>query len=331
MPCRGQRQVLLEITSEPEIVLQPDEKIGWMSKSVAFQKSIEDKLFFCGESSSGQWRIAVADLNKGVSTEPRLVEIRSERKFTESITPNAVRTPDGLMMAFAGRRAANESRRIFIATAEALDGPWKVEGRPYVPREAWEGRNIDLGPGNMVENGAVLFFYSSAYPRFRQVALTFLRKPHLPSRQNLMRYEKRRIGILRVNTKEPHDLGGGREPLPLNCIRGTPCESVFCPGYADVNKVHLLFTACSNYSKGYPFEQSIGVVESASSPSTWSENQSIRTIVGSGDLPPPFSSHPAFDTPDPVPLGNDTLTLYFSAMPRDLQRWSIMACELKVS
>ena len=322
---------MLEITSSPETVLQPDEKIGWMSRSAAFQKVVQDKIFFCGESLSGQWHIAVADFDEGVPSEPRLVEIKSEWRFAETITPNAIKTSDGFVLAFAGRRASNESRRVFVARSSTLDGPWEVEGRPYTPSEAWEGRNVDLGPGNMLENDSMMFFYSSAYPRFRQVARSFLRRPHFPSEQNFMRYEKRRIGILKVSANEPRVISGRREPIPLNCPPGTPFESVFCPGYTVLDKLHLFFMACSNYSMGYPFEQLIGVVESDSSPANWRTTQEIRAAITSGDLPPPLSSHTAFDTPDPVPLGQDRVMLYFSAMSRDLQRWSIMACELKAT
>jgi len=321
---------LLEITSNPEPILRPDEKVGWMSKSVAFQKVVQDRIFFSGESSSGQWRVAVADF-KGVPTEPRLVEIKSDWRFAETITPNVVRTIDGFMLAFAGRRTGSESRRVFVATSDTLDGPWEVEGRPYTPHEAWEGRNIDLGPGNMIDDSSALFFYSSAFPRFRQAALAFLREPHVPRQQNIMRYEKRRIGILKVSTGGPPEISGRRDPIPVHCISGTPFESVFCPGYAVVDGRNLLFMACSNYSKGYPFEQLIGVVESEITPTRWSSAQEIRALITSKDLPPLYSSHPALDSPDPVPVGQGRLALYFSAMSRDHQRWSIMACELRAS
>ena len=270
----------------------------------------------------------MADASKGVITEPRLVELKADWTFHETTTPNVAKTSDGFIMAFAGRRGRYDNRRLFIAKSDTLDGPWEVSAQSYSPSNPWEGRNIDLGPGNITEGNSILFFYSSAYPRLSQIATAFLRRPHIPSESNLMRYEKRRIGILRVGIREPRTINGSACPLPLKCIPGTSFESVFCPGYTTIDDHHLFFVVGSNYSLGYPFEQSIGVVESQSSPTAWDTEQEIRSIITSKDLPPPFSDHPAFDTPDVVPTGGSTLKLHFSVMSRGIDRWSIMACDL---
>ena len=233
-------------------------------------------------------------------------------------------------MMFAGRNAGTSVRRIFIAVSDSLDGPWEVKNHSYPPMWPWEGRAIDLGPGNIVDDGVAFFFYSGAFPSLQQIVAQFPRKPHLPTTVNLMRYVKRRIGILRVGLREPNLIGSSRQPLPLKCTPGTPYESVFCPGYAILNNRHLLFTACSNYSRGYPYEQLVGVVEDKSTPREWFREKKISPVVTSKELPPPFSYQSAFDSPDPVPMGGNKLKLYFSAMNREVGSWSIMACDIAV-
>jgi glycosyltransferase involved in cell wall biosynthesis len=323
-------QSKVTLTSSPEVVLKPVESVEWMSKSVAFQKMVENRLFFSVESLAGRWRIAMAELRGGVFAEPRLVELKSDRRFTEMTTPNVVKTSDGYIMAFAGRQGKYENRRLFIAVSDTLDGPWEVKDQSYSPSASWEGRSIDLGPGNLVEDGNVLFFYSSTASRLRQLVAAFPRRPHLPTRLNLKRYEKRGIGILKVSVNGPHILQGSKVPLPLALVSGTPFEAVFCPGYAVINERHLLFMACSNYSRGFPFEQLIGVVESDLDPTEWKTKQEIRPLVTSKNLPAPFSSHSAFDTPDPVLTGGGAMRLYFSAMSRDVGSWSILACDASI-
>src|SRR5713101_8428450 len=106
---------MLTITSNPKVVFQPTESIEWMSKSVAFQKIVQDKLFFSAESMTGRSRIAMADLLGDVPVEPRLVTLKSDLTFWHTSTPNVVKTPEGFMMAFAGRRRRYENRRLFIA------------------------------------------------------------------------------------------------------------------------------------------------------------------------------------------------------------------------
>ena len=323
-------QPVVKITSNPEVVLEPVESVEWMSKSVAFQKMVENKLFFSAESLAGRWRLAMADLRGGALAEPRLVELKSDWKFSEMTTPNVVRTSDGYIMAFAGRNRKFQSRRLFLAVSDTLDGPWQVEDQTHSPSTPWEGRAIDLGPGSLVKDGNVLFFYSSTASRLRQLMAAFARSPSFPTRSNLKRYENRRIGILKVSANEPHIMRGSDRPLPLTRAPKTPFESVYCPGYAVINNRHLLFVACSNYSRGFPFEQLIGVVESDLAPTEWKAKQEIRPLVKPEDLPAPFSSHSAFDTPDPVPTAGGALKLYFSAMSRDVGSWSILACDASI-
>jgi L-malate glycosyltransferase len=323
-------QPLVTLTSNPEVVLRRVESVEWMSKSVAFQKMVENKLFFSAESLAGRWRLAVADLRGGAIVEPRLVELKSKRKFNEMTTPNVVKTTDGYMMAFAGRFGKYDNRRLFIAVSDTLDGPWDVEDQSHSPSAPWEGRSIDLGPGNLVKDGNVLFFYSSTASQLRQIMGAFARTPHFPTRTNLKRYEERGVGVLEVSVNEPHTMHGSVTPLPLERIPGTPFEAVYCPGYTVINNRHLFFVACSNYSRGFPFEQLIGVVESDLAPTEWKTKHEIRPLITSKNLPAPFSSHSAFDTPDPVPTAGGALKLYFSAMSRDVGSWSILACDASI-
>lgn len=319
---------MLTLASKATAVFQPDERVEWMSKSVAFQKVIEDRMFFSGESSKGRWNIGVADCRGGAFEEPRLVDLKADGSFYETIAPSVVRAPDRYVLVFAGQRHRLDGRRIFMGTSRTLDGPWEVQGLTYSPSRSWEGRAIDLGPGSFMEDGEAMFFYSSSFPSVRQIAAGFARAPHIPTPLNLMRYERRGIGILRVRVTEPHALQGSESPLRLIHASGPPPESVFCPGYVALGRRHLFFAACSNYSHGYPFEQWIGVVESDGPPSKWSGAREIRPIVASESLPPQYAKSAALDSPDPVRVGGGGLRLYFSAMSRDVGRWSIMACDI---
>ncbi|HKT21154.1 MAG TPA: hypothetical protein VJR06_00830, partial [Nitrososphaerales archaeon] len=304
------RHKLIELASKPEVVFQPSEGHEWMSRSVAFHKLVEDRLFFSAKSALGRWQIGVADVDHIVKN-PKKVELVGEGgQFFEAMTPNVVRTPDRFIMAFAGKKSRFDRRGIFLAVSDDLVGPFEVTGQSYLPNRPWEGRSIDLGPGNLTNGERVLFFYSSAFPRFRQVASGFLRSPFIPTPMNMMRYEERRIGILEVDGREPFSMKGSSNPLPLECTPGALSESVFCPGYAVVDRIHMLFMACSNYSRGFPFEQSIGVAESDRPPTEWEARQPIRPLITSKDLPAPFSHQAALDAPDAVVNSEGSVRLY---------------------
>lgn len=327
-PSPGGGGAMPALASRARVVFRPDERKDWMAKSVAFQKVVEDRLFFTGESLSRRWQMGVAESRRGAFREPRKVELVGGGEFFETIAPSVLKASDRYVLVFAGRRRRLDNRKIFLATAKTLDGPWVVEEASYSSRKAWEGRAIDLGPGSFLEDGSALFFYSTAFPRVRQIAASFARSPHLPTLSNLMRYEKRGIGILRVSARAPYTLKGSDAPLPLSCASGPTPDSVFCPGYAALGGRHFFFMACSDYSRGFPFDQWIGVVESDSPPSKWDSGQKIRPIITSEHLPPQFAKCSAFDSPDPVHLGGGVLRVYFSAMSRKKGRWNILSCDV---
>jgi hypothetical protein len=322
---------MLKRISPLQVVAQPAKDIDWMANSVAFQKVVGDRLFFSARSSRGRWTLGSGKVSSGVLTDPKPLEFQGGFTLAESLTPNVLRIEDGFIMAFAGRRNKSDNRTLFVLHSSSIDGPWIPSDQTYAPRYSWEGRNIDLGPGNYIQDRTAYLFYSSAYPRFRSIAAALLGSPRIPTRSNLMRFEKRRIGLLRVDSRSLQIIGGSRDPLPLGTHRDTPFETAFCPGYLQMGNRHLLFVAGSNYSKGYPFEQAIGVAEGTLPPHEWDKPLPMNPVIGSGDFANTFRPDMAFDTPDPVFIDDRTLMLYFSAMSRSGGVWQILGCKLALA
>jgi hypothetical protein len=321
---------LLNKISSVENVLAPSKDTDWMSKSVAFQKFVDGWLFFSAESSAGEWRIAKGRLTGDRLEDCGLLEFDRDLKFRHVLTPSVMKTDGGYVMAFAVESGKFPTRRLLFATAETLKDPWRLSGTGYSPRFRWEGRRIDLGPGSFVYNGDCYFFYSSVYPRYSELALKLLRSPTVPSNNNLRRFVRRRIGMLKLNLGTMEASPADSEPLLFDCSDRKKCESVFCPGYVKLDGTHLLFVATSNYSMGYPFQQGLFCCESPQAPLQWDGVMPLVEILGDKDLPAGYGSPASFDTPDPVPLGGRVMDLYFSAAPRASSSWSIFKCKIEL-
>ena len=301
-----------------------------MAKSVGWQKVIRDRLFFSARSTAGRWMLGTGKSSNGYLEDPHPVEINHRHGFSTSVTPNLIETENGFLMLFAGRKGRFETLRLFMARSSSLDGPWELSDQIYASNKRWEGRNIDLGPGNYREGAFAYFFYSSAYPRLRTLIGSMLKAPRIPNSANLMRFEKRRIGVLSLDPANLKFVASSEEPLPLKSEHGTVSESVFCPGYLRMADRHILFVTASNYSMGFPFEQIIGSVDSELPPHKWRELKSISPLLTSKDLSGTLSSRTAFDTPDPIPVNGNTAILYFSAMSRDDDEWCVLKCKLMI-
>jgi hypothetical protein len=322
---------LLTSVSEVKVILQPREEIEWMSKSVAFQKIVRDRLFFSAKSAADKWTLASCRIDDQGLEDLKQVEIGPNANFVESLTPSILELRDGgFIMAFAGRRNRSDNRRLFMAQSKSLEGPWMLTDQIYTPRKEWEGRNIDLGPGSYIWNNIGYLFFSSAYPSIRTIAKSLLKSPVIPTRTKLMRFEKRCIGMLQLELQTQKIIGSSDSPLPLRSIHGEPFESVFCPGYLTMGSRHFLFVTGSNYSKGFPFDQVIGVAESTKPPHEWDSPVRISQLLGSKDLPENLSVHTAFDTPDAILLDEAHVNLYFSAMSRENNKWHILSCDLRM-
>jgi hypothetical protein len=316
--------------SDVEVVLRPDQSRHWMSKSVAFQKLIEDRLFFSAQAENGKWTIAVSRISNGRPFDSTSVRLEHQREFSECITPALMRVPGGYIMAFAGRTSVVSARKIFLAKSTSLDGPWIVTESCYSPNKPWEGRSIDLGPGTFQDERYGYVFYSCAGPTWRSQVFAWARSPCMPTRSSLMRFARRRIGILRINLRTLGIEAFLENPLPLNADEGSISESVFCPGYANIDRLHLLATAASRYSDGPPFTQAICIAYSELAPHFWTEKIPTQVLISSADLPGVLSRKSAFDTPDLVPVGRGLLEIYFSAMSRDIGQWHILRCTVKI-
>jgi hypothetical protein len=238
-----------------------------------------------------------------------------------SITPAVVRISNRYYMFFAGGRRSTLfprlSRRTRIGVAYADDpcGPWTVTGVIASPEFGWEGLSIDLGPSVVsLGEGEILAYYSNS---LNSLPLSLLGTKY-------MKYLLRRIGILKIKIRSPssiivHRYGGN--PLQLNGPRGSPSESVFCPGHFVLRNTHFLVPTMGTYSVGFPFHQYIGLA-SGSSPYFAEASATSVLIDGPAEKNGVLNSRGevAFDTPCPV-VRKDKIRVYYSAMDRHDAIW----------
>ncbi|MDH5459798.1 MAG: family 43 glycosylhydrolase, partial [Candidatus Bathyarchaeota archaeon] len=176
----------------------------------------------------------------------------------ETLTPAITRVGNRFYMVFSGRRSSNKSRRIGIAYADDPKGPWHMLGEILKPTRLWEGIHLDNGPTLVkLDETSFLIFYSNLASNSKLDVFAFLR-----------RYPIRRIGIAKVRIRGPslsqiETYKLSTSPLKhLNGARGDWNESVFCPGYFQVNGMHHMVPAASTYSVGFPYKQYIGIASS---------------------------------------------------------------------
>lgn len=248
----------------------------------------------------------------------------------EGVLPAVVRVGNRFYMVFTCKFSDKSPRLLGIAYADDVKGPWNVIGRLIQPSYAWEGNNIENGPGiaHLTED-TILVYYSSLSRRitFRGIVAHRLRKLRIPFPYF---YFVRRIGILKVKirgtTKSKIEaLRYVNNPLGhLNGPKGSWNESLFCPGYMSFEKTHCLFPAASIYSS-YPFKQSIGFATSAK-PFFPADGTSIRKLIdGSTEkkqIMPSSISEIALDTPSAILRSDgDEIYLYYGVMDRKEGIW----------
>jgi len=242
-----------------------------------------------------------------------------------ALTP-AVFEAGGLYhMLLAGASKEGSPRRIGVASAEDLAGPWRVEREILKPRDAWEGNDIDLGPGICTES--MTAYYSNVSKK--RILPKVFRKLETLKRRTLGEkwWQKlvRKIGMLELRF-EAEGISGRRfkgNPLShLNGPRGSWNESLFCPGYVKWKETHLLLSASSIYSRGPPFGQCIGLTK-GDSPYFEKASEMKKLIDGSEEkdmVLPGAIGEIALDTPSPIIL-NDELWLYYAVMDRHDNIW----------
>lgn len=237
-----------------------------------------------------------------------------------SITPAVVRFGNYYYMFFAAdRKSIIPVHRNGIAIAYAGDprGPWKPRGLIATPEFGWEGLSIEPGPGvaNLGE-GQFLVYYSNASSKLP----VDLRFPILP------RFIRRHVGILNVTIRSPNSITAQKFPgnplMHLNGPRGSPAESLYCPGYLSFRGRHILLPSMSTYSVGYPFRQYIGIV---SDTSPFFMSGTVRVLLD-GPVERREVMNPkgqiALDTPSTV-CRNEEVYLYYSAMDRHDRIWKM--------
>lgn len=248
----------------------------------------------------------------------------------EAVFPAVVRVRNRFYMVFTCRSLHKSPRLLGIAYADDLKGPWKVICRLIKPSYAWEGNNIDNGPGIAhLSVDTILVYYSSLSRRitFRDIVAKGFRRLRTPFPYF---YFTRRIGILKVKIRgttrsKIETLRHVDNPLGhLNGPRGSWNESLFCPGYMSFEKTHFLFPAASIYSS-YPAKQYIGFAASAN-PFFPVDGTSIRKLIdGSAEkkqIMPDSIGEIALDTPIPISRSNgDENYLYYGVMDRKDGVW----------
>lgn len=229
--------------------------------------------------------------------------------------PVVTRVGNHFYMVLCGKASARSGMRIGLAHADDPRGSWKTIGQLIQPRRQWEGNDIDVGPCIVrINDDEFLVFYSNVSMKWRT---------RLLSRQ---RFLLRRIGLLRLRIRSPSKFEAwrydGNPLMHLNGPRGSWNESLFCPGYLEMQEVHNLFPAASTYSHGFPYKQFIGRITDAT-PYFQKPKQINILINGSLEkdkIIPSITSEIALDAPCPL-IREDKLFLYYAVMDRANHIW----------
>lgn len=291
----------------------------------------ENLLLFYSGAQDVQWSrssIGLAISRDGfkfhkVNGNPILEGTANSFCYREAMTPIVTKISNRFYMIFAGRSTPKSSRRIAIAFADDPKGPWHIIGEIIKPTRLWEGVHIDNGPTLVkLDETTFLIFYSN------------VTTPHkLDIFARLRRYPIRRIGIAKVRVRGPtlsqievHKLS--TNPLKhLNGSKGSWNESLFCPGYFQLNKVHYMVPAASTYSVGFPYKQYIGIVSSDTQFFNKSKTHIEKLIDGPSEksqITPNVKSEIALDSPFPLLVKEkNKLFLYYSVADRADDVWKI--------
>lgn len=241
----------------------------------------------------------------------------------EALSPAIVGLQNRLYMVFSGKPTATAARRIGIAHADDPKGPWHIVGELRKPTEFWEGNAIDNGLSVVkLDDESILVYYSN---------VTSARAFDIPAL--VRRYPIRRIGILKVRIHRAALSGieasrfSGNPLRHLNGPKGSWNESVFSPGYIQLNGMGYLLPAASTYSVGFPFKQYIGAVVSNSPYFPEEKSQLVKLIDGPSEktqIIPNIKSEIALDTPSPkFDAEKRKLFLYYSVADRADKKWKI--------
>jgi hypothetical protein len=307
----------MKLTKHVGVVLEPSERnqfdSGACTFGCMFQDSINsDYYFYYTGSSDTTWRkacIGIAKSKDGVNffkeSKPAISVGR------QSLSPTVFKAVGRYWMVFAFCTDILRRRKIGIAGADAPVGPWKFVKELAHATQSWEGDSIDIGPSVARSGNEWLVYYSNVIR-------------HGISRFLLGQQLHRQIGILKVTFPKSGEVIAekwGKNPLAhLNGQSGTWNESLFCPGYLQLDGSHYLLPAASNYSTVNQPKQYLGVIQDSS---PFFENPSrMQTLLGAEEAKAvlPARGEIAFDTPSPL-LRENEIWLYYAIMDREDGIW----------
>jgi hypothetical protein len=260
---------------------------------------------------------------KKMSSNPILEGDAQSFCYREALAPVVVRVGSRFYMVFSGRQSREASRRIGIAYADDPEGPWHILGEILKPTHRWEGMHIDNGPSLVkLDETTFLIFYSNVTTPSKLDIFAFLR-----------RYPIRRIGIAKIRIRgsslsQIEVYKHSANPLKhLNGAKGSWNESVFCPGYFQLNEIHYMIPAASICSIGFPYKQYIGIAPSNTPYFNKSHTHIEKLMDGPSEkskIIPNIKSQICLDSPSPL-LGKDKrkLFLYYSVADRADYVWKI--------
>ncbi len=279
------------------------------------EKSEKKHYLFYSGSNNTTWDKA----SIGLATSDDGISFKKHSKnplFThgaETVTPNVIKTHGQYWMVFAYAEKKG-SRKIGIASAKTLEGPWTFEKELIHPNSFWEGTGIDLGPSiTPLTQDSFMIFYSNV----KNTKLNRLLGPH---------YWHRQIGSMKITITPDKKINAERHngnPLSnLNGAKGNWNESLFCPGYFTRREKHYLLPSTSTYSTPPPYKQYIGLLESQNNSfaSTSYYDILINGPTEKSLILPNIKDEIALDTPSPL-IKDDELWLYYAVMDRSDSIW----------
>lgn len=297
--------------------------------STFFDEDQDTMLLFYTGASDVKWSrsaIGLASSKNGlefkrIGNDPLLEGNSGSFCYVHAMAPAVTRIENRFYMILSGKPSTKSFRRIGIAYSDDPKGPWHVISELIKPSGLWEGADIDNGSSIVkLSNDTILAFYSNVTSWKWYDIFSMWR-----------RYPVRRIGIMKIRIRgtsrssiEVHKYSGN--PLKhLNGSKGGWNESLFCPGYFQLRKIHYLLPSASTYSVGFPYRQYIGVVASSSPYFSRSMSHSRKLIDGPSEkrfIIPGIEGEIALDWAAPY-LKEDEgkLFLYYSVMDRADQKW----------
>lgn len=165
----------------------------------AFFDEDTDETFLFYTEATPDWsesHIEVAVSNDGIKFKPLSREEPLVKYGRMTLTPAVFKVDDTFYMAFAFEGSDRE-RRIALARANDILGPYKILGELARPTALWEGHAVDLGPSvARISDRELLLFYSNTRTMWGFVHRTLERHTLLKRGRMNVILSRRRAGLL---------------------------------------------------------------------------------------------------------------------------------------